>query len=157
MVPVALLALLSLAAAGGPRAPAAPPAPVCVVAHAGVPDAPDPAGLRRIFLLQQRFWSDGTAVRPVNLPAGTPLREAFSETVLGRPSRDLAFYWNERYFHGTRPPPVVASQEAVLLFVARTPGGIGYVAPGTVEDGPPADVRLLGCLAPEGTERDGGL
>lgn len=148
MVPVALVALLSLAGAAEPPAPPAPPPAVCVVAHAGVPDDPDPAALRRIFLLQERFWSDGTAVRPVNLPAGTPLREAFSERVLGRPSRDLAFYWNERYFHGTRPPPVVASQDAVLLFVARTPGGIGYVAPATVGDGPPDGVALLGCLPP---------
>jgi hypothetical protein len=31
------------------------------------------------------------------------------------------------YFHGLLPPHVLASTEAVLRFVASTPGAIGYV------------------------------
>jgi len=36
-------------------------------------------------------------------------------------------YWNARYFHGVLPPYVLSSEEAVLRFVAETPGAIGYV------------------------------
>jgi ABC-type phosphate transport system substrate-binding protein len=88
----------------------------------------DPSQIRRIFLLRQRFWSDGTPVAPVNLPAASPLRETFSRLVLGQSTRDLAEYWKDLYFHGTQPPPVLDSEEAVLLYVTRTRGGIGYVS-----------------------------
>jgi hypothetical protein len=32
------------------------------------------------------------------------------------------------YFHGVLPPHVLASEEAVILFVSSTPGAIGYVS-----------------------------
>jgi hypothetical protein len=36
-------------------------------------------------------------------------------------------YWNEQYFRGISPPPVVASSEAMLRFVEATRGAVGYV------------------------------
>jgi len=99
--------------------------------------------IRRVFLLRQRFWSDGTPVAPVNLPASSPLRETFSRLVLGQSTRDLAEYWKDLYFHGTQPPPVLDSEEAVLLYVARTRGGIGYVSLAFLNDHAlPAEVRV---------------
>jgi hypothetical protein len=101
---------------------------VCVVAN--LPGDPPDADLdlvRRIFQLRQRFWPDGTPARPVNLPAASPVREQFSLAVFGETVKDMAPYWNERYFHGTKPPQSLASEQAVLLYVARTKGGVGYV------------------------------
>ena len=63
----------------------------------------------------------------MNLPAASPVRDAFSRAMLGRSARDLADYWNDLYFHGTAPPPVVPSERAALLFVARTRGAVAYV------------------------------
>jgi hypothetical protein len=83
---------------------------------------------RRVWLLRRRFWRDGTRIVPVNLPASSPLRDAFSRAVLGRPARDLSAYWNDLWFHGTAPPAVLPSERAVLLFVARTRGAVGYVS-----------------------------
>jgi len=121
----AALALVGAAAAPAPgdAAPA-----LVVVAHPGV-SAPrlDRAEVRRIWLLRRRFWSDGTRIVPVNLPAASPVRDAFSRAMLGRSARDLADYWNDLYFHGTAPPPVVPSERAALLFVARTRGAVAYV------------------------------
>jgi hypothetical protein len=58
----------------------------------------------------------------------------------------MAPYWNDRYFHGTRPPPTVASEAAVVLFLERTPGSVGYVqAP--LADSLPSSVTRLFCLA----------
>jgi ABC-type phosphate transport system substrate-binding protein len=105
----------------------------------------DPSQIRRIFLLRQRFWSDGTPVAPVNLPAASPLRETFSRLVLGQSTRDLAEYWKDLYFHGTQPPPVLDSEEAVLLYVARTRGGIGYVSLSFLSSiSLPSTVRVVG-------------
>ena len=128
---VALVAAASSAAAtGGARAPARAlsPGTLVVIVHDGVPDRDlSPDRLRRIFLVRERFWSNGVRIAPVNLPAGNPVREAFSVRVLGRSSRALAAYWNDLYFHGTLPPPTVGSEQAVVRFVAATPGAIGYV------------------------------
>ncbi len=142
MVPVLLLALLT-ALAGKPTAQTNP---VCVVANlpASVGEV-DLDLVRRLFLLRQRFWPDGSPAHPVNLPAASQVRERFSRAVFGQSVQDMAPYWNERYFHGTRPPATVASEAAVLLFVARTRGGVGYVQrPAT--DALPDGVRVLLCV-----------
>jgi len=119
---------------------------VAVLVHEGASARDlEPAQIRRVFLLRQRFWSDGIPAAPVNLPASSPLRESFSRLVLGQSTRDLADYWKDLYFHGTQPPPVLDSEEAVLLYVARTAGGVGYVSVsflGTVTL--PASVRVAG-------------
>ncbi|HZD04805.1 MAG TPA: hypothetical protein VE173_07800, partial [Longimicrobiales bacterium] len=124
--------------------------PLCVIAHlGGDADMADVDLLRRLFLLRQRFWPDGETAHPVNLPASSALRQRFSLEVLGQSVQELAPYWNERYFHGTRPPPTVASQAAVLLFVARTPGGVGYVERPAIAELPDG-VRTLLCLSGPG-------
>lgn len=142
MVPVLLLALLT-ALAGRPATQAES---VCVVANlsASVEEV-DLDLVRRLFLLRQRFWPDGSAAHPVNLPAASPIRDRFSREAFGQTVKQMAPYWNERYFHGTRPPPTVASEEAVLLFVSRTPGGVGYVR-GAETEALPDGVRVLLCL-----------
>ena len=151
MVRVVVAALLALGAATRGAAqdsaaarPAARPAPhLAIVVNAQAPERPiDRAELRRIYLLRQRLWPDGRRVSPINLPADTPLREQFSRAVLGGGSRDFATYWNDLYFHGTQPPATVVSEQAVLLFVARTPGAIGYVSEGAAAT-LPAGVRIV--------------
>ena len=90
-------------------------------------DTPSRDELARIYRRKTFFWNDGAKVIPVNLPATHPLRRSFSRLVLGALPEDLAAYWNAQYFHGIAPPYVLASEEAVLQFVATTPGAIGYV------------------------------
>ena len=130
---LAALVPLALAAARGAPPPARAAgegdfATLVVVAHADVPAAAvDREEARRIFLLRRRFWRDGTRIVPVNLPASSPVRDGFSRTVLGSSPRELAAYWNDLWFHGTAPPTVLPSERAVLLFVARTRGSVGYV------------------------------
>lgn len=87
----------------------------------------DRRGLAAIFKRQRRVGADGAALVPVNLPATAPLRIAFSRAVFAQDPAGLDSYWNERYFHGISPPHVVDSVEAMLRFVAATPGAIGYV------------------------------
>ena len=63
-----------------------------------------------------------------HLPPDEAVREAFSQSVLGRRPGSLQRYWTEQYFHGISPPFVVRSPEAMLRFVAETPGAVGYLA-----------------------------
>jgi len=147
MVPLVLLAVLAAALGGG--ASAQEDVPICVVANlpASVGEV-DLDLVRRLFLLRQRFWPDGSAAHPVNLPASSEIRERFSQATFGESVKELVPYWNERYFHGTRPPPTVASEAAVLLFVERTPGGVGYVREPLTRDLPDG-VRELLCVPAE--------
>jgi hypothetical protein len=118
--------------------------PLAVVAHPEVPatslDADD---VRRIFLMRRRLWRDGSRVFPVNLPATSATRLSFSRAMLGRTPRELTEYFNDLYFHGTRPPPVLESDEAVLLYVARTRGAVGYVSAGALAGDGGAGVKVL--------------
>jgi hypothetical protein len=150
MVPVLLLALL-IGAPASPTPAQRADDQVCVVAHlpAGVDTTSADVDLvRRLFLVRQRFWPDGTQAHPVNLPAASPVRERFSRAAFGQSVKDMAAYWSDRYFHGTRPPPTVASEAAVVLFVERTPGSVGYVQP-LLADSLPAGVTRLFCLTAE--------
>lgn len=154
MVPLLILHLLG--GAGGLPPPPSDTASalvgaVCVVAHVSI----DPAGadielVRRIFQLRQRFWPDGTPAHPVNLPATSPVREQFSQAVFGQSVEDMVAYWNERYFHGTKPPPSLASEQAVLLYVARTKGGVGYVREDSMAALPEGVAKVV-CVGGEGS------
>ena len=63
-----------------------------------------------------------------NLPPTHPLRHSFSQSILGQAPEAMEDYWREMYFHGVLPPHVLASEEAVILFVSSTPGAIGYIS-----------------------------
>ena len=86
------------------------------------------AYLRDVFLKRIVIDDAGKALVPLNLPPEDPLRSAFSQVLLGKAPDALQRYWNERYFQGVSPPYVLGSQEAMLRFVAETPGALGYVA-----------------------------
>lgn len=81
-----------------------------------------------IYRRKQNFWDTGARIQPVNLPPTHPLRHAFSQTILGQAPEAMEEYWREMYFHGVLPPHVLASEEAVILFVSATPGAIGYIS-----------------------------
>ena len=81
-----------------------------------------------IFRRKQTFWKNGLRVQPVNLPPNDLVRQAFSRCVLGQAPEALEDYWRQMYFQGVLPPRVLESERAVNLFVATTPGGIGYVS-----------------------------
>ncbi len=111
--------------------------PFAVIAASGTGDPHlSRETLAQIFKRKQNFWANGTRILPANLPPAHPLRRAFSQAILGHTPEGMEDYWREMYFHGVLPPHVLASEEAVLLFVASTPGAIGYVS------SCPADRRL---------------
>jgi ABC-type phosphate transport system substrate-binding protein len=102
------------------------------VAVITAPTAPrlsfDKDTLRNIYLKRIFVDSDGVKLTPVNLSADSPLRDAFTKTILHMSERPMQDYWDKQYFQGVSPPYVLASDEAVVRFVAATPGAVGYVA-----------------------------
>jgi hypothetical protein len=98
--------------------------------------------LALIFRRKQTFWGNGQRIQPVNLPPAHPLRRAFSQQVFARSPEDLDDYWRDMYFHGVLPPFVLASEEAVIRFVAATPGAVGYVSPCVLDHRVSAVLRL---------------
>lgn len=114
-------------------AQAEPEPPIAVVM---APAEAQPLGLplvAAIYRRKRQLWDDQSRIAPVNLPAAHPLRRHFSLWLLKRSPEDLQDYWNDQYFHGVLPPPVLASEEAVIRFVAATPGAIGYVSACSVD------------------------
>jgi ABC-type phosphate transport system substrate-binding protein len=96
-----------------------------------------------IFLKKVQRWGDGRAIEPVDLTAASPVREAFSEDVLGMPVAGVKNYWMERIAKGVYPPRIKEVDAEVIGYVSGHPGGIGYVAAGTVL---PPSVKLLKVL-----------
>jgi ABC-type phosphate transport system substrate-binding protein len=88
----------------------------------------EPTELSLIFWRKKLYWKDGKRIQPVNLASENPLRRLFSREVLGSLPENQTEYWNIQYYHGISPPHVVNSQEAMLRYVAETPGAIGYVS-----------------------------
>jgi ABC-type phosphate transport system substrate-binding protein len=98
--------------------------------------------LRNIYLKKIFVDRHGQRLTPVNLPSGAPLRKAFAHAILHMDEGQLQDYWDKQYFQGVSPPYVLASPDAVVQFVAKTPGAIGYVAACQVD----ASVRVVMTL-----------
>ncbi len=111
------------------EAQAAPDRPFAVIAAPGISERRlTRETVSLIFRRKQNYWDTGSRIQPVNLPPAHPLRHAFSQAVLGQMPEAMEGYWREMYFHGILPPHVLASEEAVILFVNSTPGAIGYIS-----------------------------
>jgi ABC-type phosphate transport system substrate-binding protein len=81
------------------------------------------------FLRKATRWPDDVPSRPVDLPPSSTVRRSFSEQVLKRTVAAVRNYWVQRIFAGRDlPPPEVASDEAVIRYVAANRGAIGYVS-----------------------------
>lgn len=81
-----------------------------------------------IYLLKTTSWQGGGNIVPVNREAASNIRTAFSDAVLRHPPSALNAYWNQMHFKGKVPPLVQESDQAVLAFVQKVPGAIGYIS-----------------------------
>jgi ABC-type phosphate transport system substrate-binding protein len=118
------------------------PARIAVIAHPSRRVELSADLVNQIYLRRKRFWDDGSAIVPLNLPAGTALRETFTRSVLGQSEARLAEYWNRQYFYGVLPPATLASTRAMLRYVASDPSAIGYVPAAEIDDSVRVVLRL---------------
>jgi hypothetical protein len=96
--------------------------------------------LSQVFLRKTVTWPHGDSIRPVDLPPEAQVRRHFTEQIHSRSVAAVKSYWQQVIFSGRGlPPPELATDEAVIRFVGRTPGGVGYVSGN-------ADVRTVKVL-----------
>jgi len=107
------------------------PAPVYVV----IVQATNPASsverkfLENAFLKKITRWPDDTTIRPVDLPASSPVRRRFTEEILERTLESVKSYWQQRIFSGRDvPPPELDTDEDVVAYVRKHDGAVGYVS-----------------------------
>ena len=83
----------------------------------------------RYFLKKVSRWDSGAVALPVDLPADSPVRDAFSRRVLSKSVSSIKAYWQQQIFSGRGVPPTERpSDEEVLSFVRGNPAAIGYVS-----------------------------
>lgn len=81
-----------------------------------------------VFLKRTTRWHDGEPAHPVDQRADAPVRRSFSDVVLRRSVSAIKRYWQQRIFSGRDlPPPELDDDEAVVGYVLRHRGAIGYV------------------------------
>ena len=133
-VRLAIVTAVAVAVAGvAPRTAAAQSGGFVVVVNASNPATSISKGdLSKLFTKKARSWPSGTAAMPVDLAAGNPVRDAFTEKVHGKSTRAIGSYWQQQIFSGREvPPPERKSDDEVLDYVRSNPGAVGYVASGT--------------------------
>ncbi len=110
-------------------------AEVAVIVGAANANSVAGSDVSRIFLGKLKKFGDGSSVTPVNLAAGSPVREAFEKNALGKSSSQIKAYWSKQVFSGKgKPPKELGSDADVINFVSSNPGAIGYVDAGSVND-----------------------
>ena len=92
-----------------------------------------------IYLLRMTAWPDGSHIVPVNREVSSDIRGEFTAVVLKQDNASLSTYWNEMHFQGKLPPLVQESEPAMLAFIQRVPGAVGYISAAT----PAIDVKVL--------------
>lgn len=107
-----------------------------IVAHPEVPLTEiGQTAASNLFLKKDRKLG-GVEAAPIDQPASSPVRDAFSKAVHGRATSAVVTYWQQQVFSGKdTPPPSKPSDDAILAFVKSTPGAIGYVSEGASTDG----------------------
>lgn len=119
--------------------------PLAVVTAATSPlDTLSLDNLKLIYQRKSQIDPEGNRWVPLNLPIADPLRRSFSQTLFSMLPEEQEDYWNVQYFNGITPPKVMASEEAILRFVASTTGSIGYVRKQKVD----SRVKVLLLLTP---------
>lgn len=102
------------------------------------------ASLQALFTGRSDRWGDKTLARPVDQSAKTPVRRAFTSSVLGRSMGEIQRYWQDRVAADrVFPPPIRSSDEEILQFVAATTGAVGYVSADTAV---PESVKVISIV-----------
>jgi ABC-type phosphate transport system substrate-binding protein len=109
--------------------PAAEPS-FAVIVHAKNPTRTlDRKTASDVFLKKRTQWNDESAILPVDQKRSAMVRRQFSESVHNRSVDNVRTYWNRQVFSGRGvPPPELENDEAVIGYVAKHPGAIGYVS-----------------------------
>lgn len=109
-------------------------ADIAVIINPSNANVVDTDTIKKIYLGKSKSFSNGDAVKPVNQD-GTNVADEFNDKVIGKSSSQLNAYWSKLIFTGKgTPPEKLASDQAVIDFVAANNGAIGYIDSAKVSD-----------------------
>jgi hypothetical protein len=142
--PALVLLALGLAVVLGSWRAAAEPAPdLRIIVHPSNPARNVESSLvADLFLKKVTRWGHGEAARPLDQRPDSAVRRAFSSKILKKTVTAVRSYWQQRIFSGRDvPPPELDSDEAVVDYVSRNPGAVGYVS-AAAKLGPTRELNL---------------
>ncbi|PYQ44581.1 MAG: hypothetical protein DMF77_06935 [Acidobacteria bacterium] len=84
--------------------------------------------LSQVYLGKVERWGDGKPITAVDLSTTSPVRAAFSQTVLGMSVVAVRMHWTRTMVSDHFPPMVRSTDEDVIAFVASRTGSVGYVS-----------------------------
>jgi len=85
----------------------------------------------RIFLRKITLWDNHKPVLPVDQSADAPVRRAFTKRVHQRTIAAVQTWWQQQTFAGVAvAPPERGSDAAVLDYIRKYRGAIGYIRSG---------------------------
>jgi ABC-type phosphate transport system substrate-binding protein len=130
---VRLLAVLALVAGAVRLARAAD---VVIIANQSVKAAEVSADdIRDVFLGEKSTLADGSRVTPVTLKSGA-VHEAFLARYIKKDDAAFRAVWRKQVFTGKGSMPrTMESEDALIAYVAATPGAIAYIAAGKAHGG----------------------
>ncbi|CAM3027209.1 phosphate ABC transporter substrate-binding protein [Pseudoalteromonas distincta] len=109
-------------------------AEVAVIINPSNASSVDADTIKKIYLGKSKSFSNGEKVNPVNQD-NTTVADEFNDKVVGKSSSQLNAYWSKLIFTGKgTPPEKLASDQAVIDFVAANNDAIGYIDSSKVSD-----------------------
>lgn len=103
-------------------------AEVTVIVHAGNGASLDDEAIANLFLGQTKTFAGGAEATPVNQKDSAGATGEFASRYLKKTPAQLRAFWAKQVFTGAgRPPKELDGDDAVIKFVAATPGAIGYI------------------------------
>jgi ABC-type phosphate transport system substrate-binding protein len=127
----ALVLALAIACVGAPPAAAQSAKYVVVVNPSNPIKRLSKTQLSRIYLGKAQGWDINGKIEPVvvlDLQAGSPLREKFTQDVLRKSMSEAEAYWRQEIYAGRSFPPLEQSEIDALQQVRSAVGGIAYVS-----------------------------
>lgn len=99
---------------------------ICNPGYAG--DTLSTEQIREIYQGKSTKFPNGDPVKPIDQRGGSDERSRFLGQVMDKTESEMNRYWSRLIFSGKkRPPEVLESSDAVKLWVANNPDGIGYI------------------------------
>jgi len=123
-----LAATLVLIALAGPRAAGAADAYKVIVNSRMAGRTVSRETLSQVYLGKVERWGDGKPITAVDLSTTSPVRAAFSQSVLGMSVVAVRMYWTRTMVTDHFPPVVRSTDDDVIAFVGTRTGAVGYVS-----------------------------
>ena len=87
-----------------------------------------PAELGKLYLGQNKSFSNGLRVVVADQETGTAIHRQFYKKILNMSEGELGRYWAKRKFtRKFKPPKIISGDAAMKQWVAITPDSLGYI------------------------------